>query len=244
MPDGVIDLALGVLAAGISAAIGWFARTYLWRRKLRRKRVFLGLPKDGEALLVTNRQASGNDHAVHRYDAYALIELAALIKECGAHTQIVSHDSTSQGFGTRAEFCIGGPVSNRRMAAHLETLLPGVAVNVDLDPSVNPEHGAYAIGGRRYPMDMGKVEYALLARIAGDGDAWPTFLFCGQSAITNQATTRYLARNHEMLARRYGSGSFCLLLKIVNSHAYGPDMTAVVADVTSDAEAHPTAIHD
>jgi hypothetical protein len=63
------------------------------------------------------------------------------------------------------------------------------------------------------------------------------FLFCGQRAITNQAATRYLARNHERLARKHGNNSFVLLLKVVNSQAYGPDVVELVADVTRAAQA-------
>ena len=62
------------------------------------------------------------------------------------------------------------------------------------------------------------------------------FLFCGQHAITNQAATRYLARNHEKLARKHGGSTFVLLLKVVNSQAYGPDVVELVADVTRAAE--------
>jgi hypothetical protein len=64
----------------------------------------------------------------------------------------------------------------------------------------------------------------------------PVFLFCGQRAITNQAATRYLARNHTRLARKHGGSSFVLLLKVVNSQAYGPDVVEVVADVTRAAQ--------
>ena len=62
------------------------------------------------------------------------------------------------------------------------------------------------------------------------------FLFCGQRAITNQAATRYLARNHERLHRKHGNNSFVLLLKVVNSQAYGPDVVELVADVTRAAQ--------
>ncbi len=61
------------------------------------------------------------------------------------------------------------------------------------------------------------------------------FLFCGQRAITNQAATRYLARHHEKLARKHGNNSFVLLLEVVNSQAYGPDVVELVGDVTRAA---------
>ncbi|MFF3286218.1 hypothetical protein [Streptomyces sp. NPDC003023] len=232
MTDDVRNIVLGVVAAGISATIGWLARTYLWRRRLRRKQAFFGLPGNSESLLVVNREA-GRDGSVHRFDVFALLELSALIKDCGANSQIVWHDTAQQGFGERTEFCVGGPVSNRRMAAHLHSMLPGVKVNTDAEPG--PDQGAFQIGTERYRMEPGSAEYVLLARLTAGEDARPVFLFCGQRAITNQAATRYLARHHEKLARKHGDSSFCLLLKVVNSAAYGPDVVELVADVTRPA---------
>ncbi|MEO3974525.1 hypothetical protein [Streptomyces sp. CAU 1734] len=232
MNDDVRNIVLGVMAAGISASLGWLTRTHLWRRRLRRKQAFLGLPGNAESLLVVNREA-GRDGSVHRFDVFALIELSALIKECGAHTQILWHDTAGQGFGERTEFCLGGPFSNRRMAAHLHSLLPGVRVNTS--PERGPDQGAFRIGPERYRVDPGVAEYVLLARLTAGEAGRPVFLFCGQRAITNQAATRYLARHHEKLARKYRGESFVLLLKVVNSQAYGPDVVELVADVTRTA---------
>jgi hypothetical protein len=236
MNDDVRNIVLGVAAAGISAALGWLARTYLWRRKLRRKQAFFGLPDNSESLLVVNRGAGGPELTVMRYDVFALLELAALIKDCNAHAQILPHDAARQGFGERTEFCVGGPASNRRMVAHLASMLPGVRVNVDAEPG--PDRGAFQIGTERYRVEPGRQEYALLARLtAGQSpNNRPVFLFCGQTAITNQAATRYLARNHERLTRKHGNSSFVLLLKVVNSQAYGPDVVELVADVTRAAQ--------
>ncbi|MER6976569.1 hypothetical protein [Streptomyces carpinensis] len=233
MNDDVRNIVLGVIAAGVSAAFGWLTRTYLWKRKLRRKQAFFGLPENSESLLVVNRDAGSPDLAVHRYDVFALLELSALIKDCGANAQVVTQDAAQQGFGERTEFCVGGPGSNRRMLAHMSVMLPGVRVDVDSEPG--PDRGAFQIGGERYRLDAGVTEYVLLARITA-GQSRPVFLFCGQRAITNQAATRYLARNHERLARKYGNGSFVLLLKVVNSQAYGPDVVELEGDVTRAAQ--------
>ncbi|WP_409468577.1 hypothetical protein [Streptomyces sp. HC307] len=237
MDDDVRNIVLGVIAAGLSAAIGWLARTYFWKRRLRRKQAFFGLPDNSESLLVVNRDAGGTELTVMRHDVFALLELSALIKDCNANAQVVAHDAAQQGFGERTEFCVGGPASNRRMAAHLHSLLPGIRVNVDAEPG--PDRGAFQIGSERYRLEAGKSEYVLLARLtAGRRDgARPVFLFCGQRAITNQAATRYLARNHERLARKHGNHTFVLLLKVVNSQAYGPDVVELVADVTRAAQA-------
>ncbi|MFB7575252.1 hypothetical protein [Streptomyces sp. NPDC056165] len=235
MNDDVRNIVLGVAATGVSAAFGWLARTYLWRRRLRRKQAFFGLPDNAESLLVVNRDPATAELAVHRFDVFALLELAALIKTCGANVQMVTQDTIHQGFGGRTEFCVGGPGSNRRMVAHMSAMLPGVRVNTDREPG--PDQCAFRIGTEHYRMDSGVTEYVLLARLtAGErGGSRPVFLFCGQRAIDNQAATRYLARNHERLYRKYGNGSFVLLLKVINSQAYGPDVVELVADVTRAA---------
>lgn len=238
MTDDVRNIVLGVVAAGISAFIGWMARTSLWRRRLRRKQAFFGLPGNSECLLVVNREA-GRDGSVHRFDVFALLELSALVKDCGANAQIIWHDATQQGFGERTEFCVGGPFTNRRTAAHLQSLLPGVLVDTDTEPG--PDQGSFVIGTEHYRMDRGTAEYVLLARLTAGEGSRPVFLFCGQRAITNQAATRYLARHHEKLSRKHGRNSFCLLLKVVNPQAYGPDVVEVVADVTRAALSAPPA---
>ncbi|MFB7864139.1 MULTISPECIES: hypothetical protein [unclassified Streptomyces] len=232
MNEDVRNVVLGVLATGLSGSLGWLTRTYLWRRKLRRKQAFFGLPNHSECLLVVHREA-GSDSAVHRYDVSALLELSALVKDCGAHAQIVQHDLAQQGFGDRTEFCVGGPGANRRMGAHLGSLLPGLRMSVAREPA--EERGAIRIGDDVYRMEPGVSEYVLLARLTAGEGARPVFLFCGQRAINNQAATRYLARHHERLARRYRGGSFVLLLKVINSAAYGPDVVELVADVTRQA---------
>ncbi|MGY0490886.1 hypothetical protein [Streptomyces sp. WG-D5] len=238
MTEDVRNIVLGLIAAGISASLGWLARTYLWKRRLRRKQAFFGLPDNSESLLVVNRDAGGPELTVKRHDVFALLELSALIKDCNAHAQVVAHDTAQQGFGERTEFCVGGPASNRRMAAHMVSLLPGVRVNTDPEPG--PDRGAFQIGSERYRLEPGRTEYVLLARLTAgpaNPEARPVFLFCGQLPITNQAATRYLARHHERLARKHGNTSFVLLLKVVNSGAYGPDVVEVVSDVTRAAQA-------
>ncbi|MFE9256967.1 hypothetical protein [Streptomyces sp. NPDC006879] len=233
MNEDVRNIVLGVVATGVSAAIGWFARSFLWRRRLRRKQAFFGLPTGSDCLFVVNRQMGANEWSVHRSDAFALLEISALIKDCQANLQIVAHESAQQGFGERAEFCVGGPISNVRTAAHLRSLLPGVGV--DHDSEERRDRGAIKVGGETYRWEKGLVEYVLLARLTQEQSARPVFLLSGQTAISNQAAARYLARHHEQLARSYRRRSFCLLLKVVNSQAYGPDVTELIADVTAAA---------
>jgi hypothetical protein len=241
MTDDMREIVLGVVAAGIAAGLGWFARTYLLRRRLRRKQRFFGLLPGSECLLVVNRDPAVRDgSSVARRDVFALLELSALIKDCGANADIVTHDAAQQGFGERTELCLGGPASNRRTAAHLTSLLPGVSVDASAEPT--PERAAFTIGGERYPMEKGVAEHVLLARLTAGGgaDTRPVFLLAGQTSITNQAAARYLARHQARLTRKYGrKGTFCLLLKVLNSEAYGPDVVELVGDVTRGATARP-----
>lgn len=238
MDDNLREIVLGVSVAGLTASLGWFGRTYLWRRALRRKQRFFGLPNHSECLVVVGRKAGTGEGAVSRDDVFALLELSSLIKDCGAHAQVVSHESAHQGFGGRTEFCVGGPGSNHRTAAHLRSLLPGVTA--DTSPEPGPDQAAFTIGSERYRMERGSVEHVLLARLTAGENSRPVFLACGQRAVTNQAAARYLARHHAELARKYGpDGDFCLLLKVINSQAYGPDVVELVADVTREATAAP-----
>jgi hypothetical protein len=239
MSDDARNLVLGLAVLVIGAALGWFVRTYVWRRRLVRKQKFFGLPKESECLLVVPRDPGARGWSLARHDAFALLELAAVIKECGAHAEVLAHDTAWQGFGARTEFCIGGPVANLRLAAHLRSMLPGIEINTDAAPG--PDQGAITVGGQTYRMEKGSVEYVLLARLAAareSGNDRPVFLSSGQRGIANQAATRYLARHHARLARKYGAdGTFCLLLRVANSQAYGSDVVELVSDVTKAAAA-------
>lgn len=153
MNDDVRNIVLGLVATAISASLGWLARTCLWRRRLRREQAFFGLPEHAESLLVVNRDPAATEPAVHRFDVFALLELSALIKECGAHAEVATQDTVRQGFGERTEFCVGGPASNRRTAAHLSAMLPGLRITTDPEPVA--ERGMFRIGGEVYRMEQG-----------------------------------------------------------------------------------------
>ncbi|MER6463355.1 hypothetical protein ACWC4D_26985 [Streptomyces sp. NPDC001288] len=44
-------------------------------------------------------------------------------------------------------------------------------------------------------------------------------------------------RSRRLPARKHGNGTFVLLLRVVNSQAYGPDVVELVEDVTRAAQA-------
>ncbi|MDH6136894.1 hypothetical protein P3T37_006325 [Kitasatospora sp. MAA4] len=239
MTDSVLNVLLGLLTSAIGAGIGWLAQSLRRRRRLERTRAFFGMPGGTECLLVVNRHvASGHSKSVSRNDVFALMELAALVRECGAQADIVPHDQVRQGLGGKAEFCIGGPSGNERTAAHLGWRLPGVAF---ITEPGGPYGGVLSVGALDYRFEFddsgsGGRTYVLLARLDAGPHGRPTFLIAGQTATANHAAVRHLTSHHRELARRYGSNStFALVLRVVNPTAYGPDVVQQVADVTREA---------
>ncbi|WP_063772052.1 hypothetical protein [Kitasatospora mediocidica] len=239
MTDSVLNVLLGLLTSAIGAGIGWLAQSLRRRRSLERTRAFFGMPGGTECLLVVNRHVvAGHSKSVSRNDVFALMELAALVRECGAQADIVPHDQVRQGLGGKAEFCIGGPTSNERTAAHLDWRLPGVAFVGD---PAQDSPGTLSIGSLDYRFERnengsGGRTYVLLARLDAAPHGRPTFLIAGQTATANHAGVRYLMSHHRALARRHGrDGTFALVLRVVNPTAYGPDVVEEVADVTREA---------
>ncbi|GAA5000715.1 hypothetical protein [Kitasatospora paranensis] len=239
MFDSMLNVVLGLVATAISAGIGWLAQTLRRRRRLGRTRQFFGMPAGTECLLVVPRKGGpGATTTVARDDAYAMMELAALVRECGARSEIVAHDQVRQGLGGKAEFCLGGPTSNNRTAAHLASWLPGVAfASAEGDLTVTVGDQEYALS---WPAPDGDPAYVVLARVhAGSGDR-PVFLIAGQTATSNHAAVRYLAANHRTLARRHGTDStFVLVLRVLNPGAYGPDVVELASEATAKATARP-----
>ncbi|MFD8753500.1 hypothetical protein ACFV0O_21365 [Kitasatospora sp. NPDC059577] len=239
MTDSVLNVVLGLVASAISAGLGWLAQAVRRRRRVERVREFLGLPADSECLIVVPRSVGTGSHAhtVTRRDAYALMWLAGLVEECGARPELVAHDAAHRGLGTKTELCLGGPVSNERMAAHLAWGLPGVLVTSGPGPGSN----VLVVGDRDFTADHDQ-SHTLLARIATPDGGRPVFLIAGQTGTANQAGVRYLVSHHRELARRHGrNGTFAMVLRVVNPEAYGPDMVELVADVTAEALQRPGA---
>ncbi|WP_377271008.1 hypothetical protein [Peterkaempfera sp. SMS 1(5)a] len=238
MADGLLNIVLGVAASAVSAALGWLAQTLRRRRRLDRAREFFGMAEGTECLLVVPRHAKLPDGAaVALQDAYALMELAALIKECGAHASILSHERVRQGIGTKAEVCLGGPSVNSRMAAHLAWRFPGLRIAEWTGPGSPMTISA---GEQSFSRVPDEAEYAVLARIPGTDSRRPVFLICGQTPVSNQAAVRFLLGNRRRLMREYGAGKpFCLVVKAVNTPVYGPDVVELAGDLTRAAVTAP-----
>ncbi|MFC5909443.1 hypothetical protein [Streptacidiphilus monticola] len=241
MGGDVWNVVLGVVSSAVSAVLAWSLQAGLRRRRLNRRRAFFGMPAGSEALVVVPRKAGTGkeDRVVAQRDVYALMELATLIRECGATATVLPHDEVRQGLGDKTEFCIGGVYANDRSAAHLRWKFPGVGVTAEWE-----QWGAnkLIIGGREFVRDKTKEDYALLLRIAAGEGGRPTFLVHGQTATANLATVRYLTRHIGELIRRYpGDQTFALLLRVVQPFAYGPDVVELVGDVTAQALEAPAA---
>jgi hypothetical protein len=174
--------------------------------------------------------------SVMRHDVFALLELAALIKDCNAHAQVVAHDAAQQGFGERTEFCVGGPASNRRMAAHLH--VPAARHPRQRRPRTGP--GPRRVPDRQRALPAGARQGRVRdPRPAHRGQLGGTAR-CSSSAASARSPTRrrpaISPATTRRLARKHGNNTFVLLLKVVNSQAYGPDVVELVADVTRAAE--------
>lgn len=229
------NVALNIIASAITGSVVWLTGRFVTRRRLRRKRLFFGLDKETDCLLVVPRHwSSDSENSVHRTDTAALLELSAIIESCGARAEVIFHDQAYQGLGDKAEFCIGGPGANQRTVAHLRSALPGVGV-AQYEAGCT-DSTAITVAGEMYPAEKGKLEYALLAKITRVAQAKPVFLIYGQTSSANRAAGRYVASHYRDLIRTHGTrGRFCVLLRVLEPQAYGPTVVEPVRDATAEA---------
>ena len=228
------DLLINLLASVIAGTAVWLAGFLLRRRKLNRERAFFGLTAGASCLLVVSRHASSpREFSVHRRDVAALVELATIARECGAHADRVGEGQPTGEIGRLTEFCVGGPSdASPRSTTHVRTILRGVAYEF-FDEEVR--RMSFTVGGAEYVLSP-ETSYVLLARFWGPAGGHPVFLIGGLTAGSNLAGARYLAARHRELARQYGADRpFCLVLRIVEPAAYGTDFTELAADVTDVA---------
>jgi hypothetical protein len=226
----VRDLLVNLVASALAGLAVWVAQRVLAHRRLTRKRAFFGLKPGEPALLVVARHASSpREQSVHRRDVAALVELAAVVRECGGRSELVA-PGASTGLGKMTEFCVGGRETNPRAAAHLRAMLPGVEMTTYQESG---RQGSVSVGPHRFVRDPERVEYAVLARTVVNDHM--VFSILGQTSFGNLAAVRYLAAHQRSLQRRYGVTAFCLVLRVVEPDAYGADLVEVAADVSADA---------
>ncbi|WP_433824440.1 hypothetical protein ACQP2E_20040 [Actinoplanes sp. CA-015351] len=228
------DLLINLLASVIAGTAVWLAGFLLRRRKLGRERAFFGLTAGASCLLVVSRHASSpREFSVHRRDVAALVELATIARECGAHADRVGENQPTGEIGRLTEFCVGGPGgASPRSATHVRTILRGVTYEVFDDEK---RRMSFTVGGVEYALSP-ETSYVLLARFWGPAGGHPVFLLGGLTAGSNLAAARYLAKRHHELDRKYGADRpFALVLRIVEPAAYGTDFTELAADVSDVA---------
>lgn len=232
------DLAVNLLASIIAGTTVWLAQRLLRLRRVARRRAFFGLTPGARALLVVGKHASSpKAMSINKDDVSAAVELAVLAKSSDVEPTIVLHHETIEGVGAQVEFCIGGPTSNQRTAAHLRWLLPGVSQDSYQE---DPEGLTLRVGSRVFRREPGTYEYVLVARIFVPDRRHPLFLVCGQTANTNHAAARYLVQQQDRLFAQYGGAArFCLVLRVVDRDAYGSNFVELVADVTGQAFERP-----
>ncbi|BCJ55124.1 hypothetical protein Asp14428_65990 [Actinoplanes sp. NBRC 14428] len=239
------DLLINLLASVIAGAAVWIAQFAVRRRRLDRERAFFGLTAGATCLLVASRHATSNrEHSVHRRDVAALVELATIVRECGARPDLIGGNDPVHELGRVAEFCVGGPGPNPRSAAHLHTVLLGVEYAEYDWQHAGGAKLAFTVGGHEY-VHTPETGYALLARFWGPAGGRPVVYLGGLTAGGNLATARLLATRHRELVRKYGTDRpFCLVLRVREPAAYGTDFTEIVADVSDVAFTAPPAGED
>jgi hypothetical protein len=234
------DLLINLLASVIAGTAVWLAQFVVRRRRLDRERAFFGFAEGETVLLVTTRHASSaSAKSVHRRDVAALVELAALARECGARADLIGGGDARPELGRVTEFCVGGPSTNPRTAVHLRAVLRGVSF-VSYEPAQWHEGAPLSVTiGPRTFTNTPEDRHAVVARFRPAGGK-PVFLIGGLTADGNVAAARYLAAHHRGLLREYGiERSFCLVLRVREPEAYGTDLTEAVADVSDLAFTGP-----
>ena len=228
------EVAVSLISSIVAGSVAWVSQWLLRYRRLARKRAFFGVTPGAACVLVSPRHFSSAQAAsVHRRDTAALVELATIVSECGGASEIVSGDGELHGVGRLTEFCVGGPSANPRTEAHLRSILRGVTSEPDDADGPMP---AVRVGATVYPAASVRAEYVVLAKAYVPDMPNPVFIVAGQTARSNLAAARFLASRHRTLLKSYGvTGRFCLVLKIVEPLAFGPDFVEIVADATDEA---------
>lgn len=233
------ELAINLLASIITGTSVWLAQRLYRFRTLARRQAFFGLEAKSAAVISVSRHAASTlSQSVERQDLAAVVDVAVLIRDCGAVPDIMAPDGGGRGVGRATEFCIGGPDSNKRTATHLRSLVRGVRIE---SYEANKEGLTIHVGSNTFRRVRGSEEFVLIARIASARPArLPLWLVCGQTARSNHAATRYLTTEHRHLSRTYGSDkSFCIALRLIEPDAYGIDQIELIADVTTEAFQEP-----
>ncbi|HEY0638236.1 MAG TPA: hypothetical protein VGD67_11370 [Pseudonocardiaceae bacterium] len=236
------DLAVNLLASAIAGVTVWLGQKAVRVRRLARLRAFLGAAAGARCTVAVARHAaSPSPVSVHRRDLAAVVEVATLLRQCGASADVLVSDTDLRGVGDTTEFCIGGPIMNSRSAAHLARFAPALTI---APISEDPDGMTMRLAGKEFRRVPGAEEYVLVLRIAtAVGARLPLWVICGQTARSNHAAAHWLSTGSRALVRRHGTtGSFAVALKVVNPRAYDHHFVEVAAEFTAEDLAAPPAV--
>ena len=226
------ELLINLLASAIVGVAVWVTQRLLQLRKLARKQAFFGA-RPGEEVLhfVAKHHSSPRENSVNRTDVACLIEVASAIRDCGGIPTLLTSEENRPQAGRVTEYSIGGPLGNPRTEAYLRTDFPGVRFVGD------SEQLPLLVGTREFRLSPGREEFVLLARTQRSASSRPAFLLAGQTARANLAAARLLSERYTQLNRDYPPGrDFCLVLRVSEPAAFGPDRVEIVEDVTLTAK--------
>lgn len=224
----LIGLATSVLTGG---------SVWIWQRAtnvhtVRRRAAFFGFAPGGTCLIVMNNHWQKTGSTSH-YDVQSIIEIAILAHETGCAISVLPADELRESNDDRTEFCIGGPTSNPRTAAHVDSHLPGVRSR---PMSAKRDSGAILVGGKQFLFDRGRLEHVLVAKFTPQQSSRPVVLIWGHRAIDNRAAIYFLQREYRSLSKHIDSlDRFCIVLRVNSSSTYGYQAAEFVADVTNAA---------
>lgn len=224
------DVIASLVATVIWFGLGWLAATLRARALRRRGERFFCLGRGSTCRVIVGQY---REHpAVAAFDVGAIIETLATVQPFQPTVESPDSSRIMEAAGDVTEFCIGGPDSNQRTAAHLAEYLGGIEVR-----SYEEDRALRILTkSNSYVYSRGKQVFVVLARIHATTGSRPVFLVCGQNSLSNRAAIYYLRKNRsKVLQRRFGYGQFCLILGVSAPSAFGYKMAELVEDVTDTA---------
>jgi hypothetical protein len=238
--SALLNILIGLVTSVLSGTAVLLWRRAATSRILHRKAAFFGLRPGRPCLIVMNNHWQLPGSASHD-DVQVMLEIAALAHEAGCPVTVIPADELRERDEDSVEFCLGGPLSNPRTAAHLAAYLPGVKQR---PISARSDSGAIVVGGEKFSFKRGRQEYALVAKFTPSHSRCPVIVIYGQRAINSRAAINFLKHNYKTLSKAVESiNEFCLIIAVTSSDAYGAQVAELAADVTSAAfvsSKHPT----
>lgn len=227
----LLNIVIGLATSVLSGGSIWLLQRVRGTRILRGKAALCGLESGGTCLIVMNNHWRKPGTTAHD-DVYTMIDVAALAYEAGCEVTVSPVEELHEGNGDRTEFCIGGPISNTRTAGHLAEHLPGVTHRT----FTKRERADIIVGARRFTMEAGRREHALIAKFTPPQSSRPVILISGQTSTANRAAVHLLRRDYRKLSKAVGSTErFCIVAGVTSAAAFGHQSVEIVADVTEAA---------